>query len=345
MTQLNDISCSYLPKDSISSLVMNGTPELYPNLLLAGSWDASVTCYSFGLSNGNVESVNYESQLFHQGPVLCVEFATDGVTAITGGVDKEVKLWNTSLPSKTSRTLGRHDDAISNIRIIPQLGLIATSSWDRQIKFWDIRQPTPAVVLTLVDSVFAMDTKGDYLVAGTSERLAVYDIREGHNFARIREYDSPLKYQTRVISIFSDLQGYAIGCIEGRTAIEYFNPNTNNRNTSNFMFRCHRERNPTTKGENISSVNAIAFAPQNTFLTAGSDGVIAYWDKNSRYRLKLLDAYQRTSSITAAILSPRADFTVYSLSYDWSMGKDHGRDVTNLLIHRNEPNDFAPRRT
>lgn len=52
-------------------------------------------------------------------------------------------------------------------------------------------------------------------------------------------------------------QGYAIGCIEGRTAIEYFNPNTNgiyiniftyfnsnyyciDRNTSNFMFRCHR---------------------------------------------------------------------------------------------------------
>lgn len=68
------------------------------------------------------------------------------------------------------------------------------------------------------------------------------------------------------------------------------------RNSSNFMFRCHRfdlfwllftflrERNNQTKGENISSVNAIAFAPQNTFLTAGSDGVIAYWDKNSRYQ-------------------------------------------------------------
>jgi hypothetical protein len=64
-----------------------------------------------------------------------------------------------------------------------------------------------------------MDAKGEHLVlpltlsvatnfpkvAGTSERLSIYDLREGHNFARIREYDSPLRYQTRVISIFSDL--------------------------------------------------------------------------------------------------------------------------------------------
>lgn len=65
----------------------------------------------------------------------------------------------------------------------------------------------------------------------------------------------------------------------------------------------------------LYSVNAIAFAPQNTFLTAGSDGVIAYWDKNSRYRLKLLDAYQRTSSITAAILSPRVLFYFIIIVY------------------------------
>jgi hypothetical protein len=106
-----------------------------------------------------------------------------------------------------------------------------------------------------------------------------------------------------------------VGCIEGRTAIEYFTPVSGGRHPpppgpeiyrkqiAIFQILCSvaigslpppcpvtptsRERNPDTKGENISSVNAIAFSPQNTFLTAGSDGVMAYWDKNSRSTLLL----------------------------------------------------------
>lgn len=43
MTQVGDITANHLPNDSISSLSLNGTPELYPTLLLAGSWDGTVS--------------------------------------------------------------------------------------------------------------------------------------------------------------------------------------------------------------------------------------------------------------------------------------------------------------
>lgn len=48
MSQSSDISATHVPKDSISSLSMNGTPEVLPTLLVAGSWDASVIISSLG---------------------------------------------------------------------------------------------------------------------------------------------------------------------------------------------------------------------------------------------------------------------------------------------------------
>lgn len=45
MAQSGDLSASRVPGDSISSLSMNGTPEIYPTLLAAGSWDATVDIF------------------------------------------------------------------------------------------------------------------------------------------------------------------------------------------------------------------------------------------------------------------------------------------------------------
>lgn len=37
--------------------------------------------------------------------------------------------------------------------------------------------------------------------------------------------ESSLKYQTRCIAAFPDDTGYALGSVEGRMAMEYFDPN------------------------------------------------------------------------------------------------------------------------
>jgi hypothetical protein len=41
------VSAGRVPGDSISSLSMNGTLELYPTLLVAGSWDATVGSFNY----------------------------------------------------------------------------------------------------------------------------------------------------------------------------------------------------------------------------------------------------------------------------------------------------------
>lgn len=60
----------------------------------------------------------------------------------------------------------------------------------------------------------------------------------------------------------------------------------------NFSFKCHRRENkavgnqPAAKTQ-LYSVNAISFHPlHGTFSSAGSDGTINFWDKDSKTRLK-----------------------------------------------------------
>ena len=96
-----------------------------------------------------------------------------------------------------------------------------------------------------------------------------------------REYsrkESPLKYQSRCISCFTDNTGFAVGSIEGRVGIHYLQKVAGK---DSFAFKCHRQ------DSNVYAVNAICFQTQfGTFATCGSDGIINFWDKdNSKFIL------------------------------------------------------------
>lgn len=82
-----------------------------------------------------------------------------------------------------------------------------------------------------------MDVSYPYLVAGTAERqIQVINLTNPTVLFRVcdtifalftayhfkQELVNPLKWQTRVVSCFPDAKGVAIGSIEGRVAIQYF---------------------------------------------------------------------------------------------------------------------------
>lgn len=51
--------------------------------------------------------------------------------------------------------------------------------------------------------------------------------------------------------------------------------------------QCHRKDDPApSKSSSVYAVNDIKFHPYGTFATAGSDGTINFWDKESKTRLK-----------------------------------------------------------
>ena len=89
----------------------------------------------------------------------------------------------------------------------------------------------------LPDKVFTMSTTTNRIVVGTSNRhVWVFDYR--NLSAPEQKRESALKFQTRCLRCFPNGTGYAMSSIEGRVAMEYFDPAV--AQTKKYAFKCHR---------------------------------------------------------------------------------------------------------
>lgn len=215
--------------------------------------------------------------------------------------------------------------------------MLVTGSWDKTVKYWDLRQPQPVGTVQCQERVYTMDIKEQLLVVGTADRYCnIINLNDPMKFYKTMQ--SNLKWQTRVVSCFTDATGFAIGSIEGRCAIQYVEDKDASyvclhsvhhhpisscpdpTNSSNFSFKCHRQNDPTNRDvSKVYSVNAISFHPvHGTFSTAGSDGTFHFWDKDAKHRLK---GYPEVGgTIPATAFNRNGNIFAYAVSYDWSKG-------------------------
>eukprot|EP01033_Poteriospumella_lacustris_P018162 gene18162-13039_t len=249
-TQESDVKVPNPPADCISSLAFNGNLQTPSTLLAATAWDGTVSVYEIQYSQqGVITNVVPRQQLRHQAPALCCDFnSIDNVTVFSGGCDNKVNMFNASQPGATMTTVGQHDGPVKCIKFLPEKQLLLTGSWDRTVKLWDLRSPQPVATLPQSERVYCMDARGQVLVVGLAGRkFAIYDLNSGQ---KVQEIDSPLQYQTRCCAVFHDCAGFAIGGIEGRVALEYFDEMhlrgkplpPGSPKPKSFAFKCHREK-------------------------------------------------------------------------------------------------------
>ncbi len=169
--------------------------------------------------------------------------------------------------------------------------------------------------------------------------MLIFDARKPQT--PFREFSSPLKFQSRCLSVFPDKTGFALGSIEGRVAISHVEQKDLKYSSShcfhppvpspfalrltedvravpcvrkNFAFKCHRHG---TNGTEVYAVNSIAFHEKyGTFATAGSDGGYVFWDKDSKQRLKLFN--RMAQPITSSNFNKDGNIYAYAVGYDWS---------------------------
>lgn len=298
------------------------------DFLSVSSWDNKVRIYEIQSNGMNQGRAMYE----HLAPVLSTRWTADGTKVISGGCDNEVKLYDVA--SGQSTQIGAHDAPVRVVRFAEcgpsNTPVVVSGSWDKTLRYWDMRSPNPVGTVELPERLYAMDTCQKLLVAGTAEKKFVI-INLDSPTVKFRETTSPLRWQTRLISCFIQGDGYAVGSIEGRCAIQYVSDSE--QKSKGFSFKCHRElKNVGGRQENkIFSLNAICFHPvQGTFATCGNDGTVTAWDKDTRHRLKAFNSIN--GCISAANFNKAGTLFAYAKSYDWSKGYSYSKPDNPIEI-------------
>ncbi|CAH2354520.1 mRNA export factor Gle2p [[Candida] railenensis] len=338
---INDITLNNPPEDSISDLSFSPQQDL----LAVASWDKKVRIYEIDSNSGQ----NQGRALFeHDGPVLSARWSPDGTRVCSGGTDKQVKLFD--LASQQSTTIGMHDAPVRAVRYVEcgptNTPIVVSGSWDKTLRYWDTRSPQPVTTLQLQERVYSMDSSQKLLVVACAERqISIIDLNQPQQV--FKNTMSPLKWQTRSVCCYPQGNGFAIGSIEGRCAIQYIDDNEQSK--LGFSFRCHRKTpgqggpgngtnssalrsaSANSNESHIYAVNSISFHPiYGTFSTAGSDGTFCFWDKDAKQRLKAFPMVNAT--IPATCFNKSGAIFAYAMSYDWSQGFQGNRaDYPNVV--------------
>lgn len=312
------------PSDGVSSLAFFST-----NLLLVSSWDYTVNLYDVAK---NTQLTSYR----HSSAVLDCCFS-DKSHAISGGLDQTVKIHD--FETGNEKILGNHDKAVRKIKFSLLTGLVISGSWDNSIKLWDPRLARAEVASAdQAGKVFAMDLSNEKLVVGTSNRhVFIWDVR---NISEpLQQRESSLKYQTRAIATYPNHTGYALSSVEGRVAMEYFDPSPEVQKKK-YAFKCHRKKD-VDGVDVVYPVNSIAFHPSfGTFATGGCDGLVSVWDGENKKRLYQFRNYP--AGISSLAFNFDGSLLAIASSYTFEEGeKDHPAD--QIFIRTVSAAEMAPR--
>lgn len=124
---------------------------------------------------------------------------------------------------------------------------------------------------------------------------------------------------TRCVSCMPDDLGYASSSIEGRVAVEWFDPSPESQ-ARKYAFKCHRQT--AEDGTDIVyPVNALAFHPvHGSFASGGGDGVVALWDGIAKRRIRQYQKYP--SSIASVGFSGNGKYLAIAVSPGFEDGKE-----------------------
>lgn len=152
---------------------------------------------------------------------------------------------------------------------------------------------------------------------------------------------SSLKFLPRAVSCMPNDAGFATSSIEGRVAVEWFDPDLK---AKQYAFKCHRQPEPDSDVVVVYPVNALVFHPDHaTFATGGGDGHVALWDAESKRRMK---QYQKfPENVNALAFSPNGRYLAIGTCPGFQTGQeDHsGEGRTSVFLRELGESEAKPR--
>jgi cell cycle arrest protein BUB3 len=300
------------PSDAISSLQFS--PE--GTKLLVGSWDRTLSVYQRS-EDGSAPFV-LKGRVQCRAPVLDVCWGADESVAYFVGLDHDVRRVALSNDENEQTVLSTHEKPSNKVAFNRKHGLLLSTGWDDVLHVHNIAnaEGRSFVRVRLTKKPFAMSLTEDRVIVAMAERkMSVYDLLElktvteqtseveVHEVTPWQTRESNLKFMTRAVAVMPDGTGFATSSIEGRVAVEWFEAD---KAAATYAFKCHRQTamRPGEDGKEVETdiiypVNALAFNKvHGTFATGGGDGVVAFWDAQTKRRVR---QYQKLVSSIAAL--------------------------------------------
>lgn len=150
----------------------------------------------------------------------------------------------------------------------------------------------------------ADDASTRLVVAMAQRTIYVFDMRAlrdaldrgagAEAYAPEQRRESALKFMLRDVRCMPNGAGFAASSVEGRIAVEFFDPRDAE---SKYAFKCHRRE--VDGVDVVYPVNAMAFHPiYGTFASAGGDAHLALWDPVAKKRIRQFAFPSPLSAVT-----------------------------------------------
>lgn len=316
------------PTDAISALRFSPYPGSHK--FAVASWDKLVYLYEIS-DNKQCTLLN---KFAHRAPVLDVCFGKDDDELYTACLDWDVRRIN--VRTEEQEVVSTHDAGVRSVVYSADHGLVISAAWDSTLH---IHPASPGadwspVTVNLPSKPFSLSASTSKLVVAMANRaLHIYElsalVSEGKNTANAlqarldmeawQRRESSLKFMTRAVDCMPNDEGYASSSIEGRVAVEWFDPSSESQ-ARKYAFKCHRQ--PIDDVDVVYPVNSIAFHPvHGTFATGGGDGVVAIWDAIAKRRIRIYP--KLASSVAAMSFSSNGKLLATAISPGSEDGKDH----------------------
>ncbi|TIA92928.1 hypothetical protein E3P99_00364 [Wallemia hederae] len=296
--------------------------------LLVASWDNSLKL---------VRDENILVNFNHSNPILTTTF-TDASNFYFGCLDG--RLYQYDLDTRKYRVQWSTGNAISSSTFNQPHNLLLASSLDSQLAVLDTRSDAPVHTLKLSHKIYDVDSSNHLVVSAMADRqIAIHDLRKLDKPVQLRE--SSLKFMTRRVACMPDDVGFVTSSIEGRVAVDYFDPSPQVQ-SNKYAFKSHRQSS--NDSDVIYPINALAFHPiYGTFATGGSDGFVNLWDANAKKRIKSYGRYK--NAVQAVAFSDDGE----SMAVAFSKGPEEthpasSSDEVGVEVKTNLMNEAKPKR-